>query len=82
MEPLFENRIQLPNYDGYFGYKVYKEYVEYVDLDEWNGDKEPRYWTHQEFYNEFCNQEEVLKKGVIEFLVANKLVKMTDTTQK
>lgn len=80
MEPLYEAIQGLPpHFDGHFGYRVYKHYVEYIDEDEWTGGSKPKYWSHQEFYDEFYTQkEDRLKRGVIEFLITNKFVKTID----
>jgi len=71
---LYEAILSLPDGDGYFGYYVYKTHVEYVDVDEWTGGSEPKYWSHQEFYNEHKDSEGGLEKAVIEFLMNNKFI--------
>lgn len=79
MESLYDGTQHLPGYDGYFGYRVYREYVEYVDVDSWTGGSQPKYWSHQEFYDQFNNDKEISpERGVIEFLVSNKLVKLKE----
>jgi len=85
MNTLFSNIKYLIDDDryGYYGYEIYAERVEYFDANEMIGFGDPKYWSHQEFYNEFNNQKHnIMANEVIEFLVTNKLVKTTDTTQK
>jgi len=82
MNTLFSNIKYLIDDDryGYYGYKIYAERVEYLDADEMIGFGDPKYGSHQEFYNEFNNQKDnLVAKEVIEFLVTNKLVTKTQS---
>lgn len=69
-------------YDGYFGYQVFPDYIEYVDLDEWTGGSPSKFWSHQEFYDQFkSSTDDQMVVSVISFLVKNKLVVVPDSIE-
>lgn len=78
MNALIEYLYHLPDGDGYFGYRIFKEYIEYVDIDNWAGNGDTKYWSHQEFYKAFKNSQGGLEQATIKFLIDQRLIELRE----